>query len=96
MKTYYVYILSNRHDTVLYIGVTSDLRQRLRAHQQGEGSAFTRRYNVVKLLYFEEYRQVVGALRREKQLKRWSRAKKLRLIQQQNPDMKDLAYQLYG
>ena len=89
-RTYHVYIMSNRHRTVLYIGVTGNLAHRVHAHQDGTGSAFTRRYNVTNLIYAEPYADVDEALRREKQLKRWTRAKKLRLIRRQNPTLQTI------
>jgi len=89
-RTYHVYILSNRHRSVLYIGVTGHLARRLRQHKKGIGSAFTKRYNVTDLIYAESYAQVDDALRREKQLKRWTRQKKLTLVRCQNPTLETL------
>ena len=89
-RTYHVYILSNRHRSVLYIGVTGYLARRLRQHKEGIGSAFTKRYNVTDLIYAESYAQVDDALRREKQLKRWTRQKKLTLVRRQNPALETL------
>ncbi len=86
-RTYHVYILSNPHRTVLYIGVTGNLPQRIYHHQQGKGSTFTKQYNVMDLLYAEPYEYVDDALCREKQLKGWSHAKKLALIRRQNPTL---------
>jgi putative endonuclease len=91
---YYVYILSNRHDTVFYVGVTNDLRRRLREHREKVYPGFTKRYNIGKLLYFEPYQWLQDAIAREKQLKRWSRAKKLRLVHTINPEMRNLAPRL--
>jgi putative endonuclease len=91
MKSYYVYILSNRYDTVFYTGVTNDLARRLAEHRSGQGGAFTSRYRIGKLLYVEEHRQVKDAIHREKEIKAWRREKKLALIHTQNPEMRDLA-----
>lgn len=93
MKTYYVYIASNRYRTVFYTGMTNDLRRRIREHKSGQGSQFTAHYRVKELLYYEEYRQVKDAIAREKEVKRWRREKKLDLIRTMNPVMNDLAEQ---
>ncbi|MEM1095215.1 MAG: GIY-YIG nuclease family protein [Bacteroidota bacterium] len=91
MKHYYVYILTNRHRTVLYTGVTSDIRQRLQQHQSGHGSQFTSRYRVRVLLHLETFTNIRQAIMREKQIKAWRRDKKLNLIRLSNPDLKDLS-----
>jgi len=91
MKNYWVYILSNSAAT-LYIGVTGDLELRLfqhRAHQ--EPDSFANRYNLDRLVFVETYPTARQAITREKQLKGWSRAKKLKLIREQNPEWKDLS-----
>ncbi len=75
-RHYFVYILTNNLKTVLYIGVTNDLERRLWEHKNGEVDGFTKKYNVKYLMYFEETGDVESAIRREKQLKGWSRAKK--------------------
>jgi putative endonuclease len=89
-KRGFVYILMNKTRTVLYIGVISDLQRRLSEHQLGEGSAFTAKYNVKHLVYFETYHSIVKAIEREKQLKNWNRDWKLELIKSVNPDLRDL------
>jgi len=90
-----VYIMTNSHRTVLYVGVTSDLRQRIAQHRAGvHPSAFTRRYNVDRLVYFETTSDIQAALRREKQLKGWRREKKIALIEKVNPEWVDLAVSL--
>lgn len=91
MKSYYVYIMSNRHRTVFYTGMTNDLQRRIVEHKSGTGSRFTSQYRIHDLLYFEEHRQVRDAIAREKEIKRWRREKKLALVRTQNPDMIDLA-----
>ena len=88
---YYVYILSNWDDSVLYIGVTGDLARRLYEHQNHLVDGFSYKYNVNKLVYYEHTSDVRSAIAREKQLKGWTRAKKNTLIQKTNPDWKDLS-----
>ena len=88
---YFVYILSNWNDSVVYIGVTSNLPKRLYEHRNGLADGFTKKYNVHKLVYFEQTSDVYSALSREKQLKNWSRSKKNFLIEQQNPTWRDLS-----
>ncbi len=90
MKQYYVYIMTNQSGT-LYTGVTNDLARRIYEHKQGKGSQFTSRYRITKLLYFEETRDIHAALAREKQIKGWTRAKKLELIGIDNPKWDDLS-----
>lgn len=91
MKTYYVYVMSNTHRTVLYIGMTNDLGRRVAEHKSGQGSAFASKYRTTDLVYYEEYGQVRDAIAREKQLKKWRREKKDCLIRQRNPELIDLA-----
>ena len=88
---YYVYALSNWNDSVLYIGVTSDLPKRLYEHRNGLADGFTKKYNVHKLVYFEQTNDVYSAISREKQLKKWNRLKKNILISNQNPTWSDLS-----
>lgn len=90
MKEYYVYILTNFHRTVLYIGVTNDVLRRVRQHQAKKNEGFTSEYNVDILVYYEKYQDVNNAIRREKQLKGWSRARKDALIATKNPEFMDL------
>ncbi len=89
---YFVYLLSNKTRTVLYIGVTSDLEARLRAHiGRVHPKSFTARYQVDRLMYYEEFEDVLAAIAREKQLKGWTRAKKNALIATTNPRWTDLS-----
>jgi len=90
VKSYYVYIMTNKSGT-LYTGVTNNLARRIVEHKQGKGSQFTTRYHITCLLHFEETRDVHAALAREKQLKGWTRAKKLELIASTNPQWDDLS-----
>jgi putative endonuclease len=91
MKTYYVYILRNR-TAVLYIGVTNDLQRRLYEHKNRMIPGFTHRYNIDRLIYFETFDDVNIAVHREKQLKGWTREKKLRLIQSSNPNLEEISF----
>jgi putative endonuclease len=89
-RSYYVYILSSR-SLRLYIGVTNDLERRVLQHKRRELPGFTRRYNIDRLVYYEEMSDVNDAIAREKQLKGWVRGKKFALIEQMNPELEDLA-----
>ncbi|WP_086609071.1 GIY-YIG nuclease family protein [Erythrobacter donghaensis] len=86
----WVYIMSNGAHGTLYIGVTSDLAARVCAHREGRGSAFCRKYDLVRLVYAEHHDTIIDAIAREKAMKKWKRQWKLRLIRQQNPDWLDL------
>ena len=88
---YYVYILSNWDDSVVYIGVTSDLKRRLYEHRNHLVDGFTAQYHVHKLVYFEYTNDVQSAIEREKQLKGWRRDKKNALISKVNPEWIDLS-----
>ena len=88
---YYVYILSNWDDSVIYIGVTGNLPRRLYEHQNGLADGFTKQYNVHKLVYYETTNDVYSAISREKQLKKWRREKKNQLIETMNPQWRDLS-----
>ena len=84
---YYVYILTNKNKTTLYIGVTNDLKRRLHEHQHSDNkSSFTRRYNCFYLIFYEHYKNINEAIAREKELKGWKRDKKEYLIHDFNPD----------
>jgi putative endonuclease len=93
-KHYYVYILTNRRNSVLYTGVTSDLARRVHEHRTKAVAGFTARYNVDKLVYFEVTDGVEGAIGREKQIKAGSRRKKIDLINRANPVWRDLFEEL--
>ena len=82
---YYIYILTNKTNKVLYVGVTNNLPRRLYEHQNKLIDGFTKRYNLNKLVYFEEYSEIEMAIAREKQLKGWVRCKKNDLIESVNP-----------
>jgi putative endonuclease len=85
-----IYILTNNHHTVLYIGVTSDLKARIHQHREKLLPGFTSRYNVRKLVYYEVAERMAAAIAREKQLKAGSRRKKIELIDAFNPEWRDL------
>jgi len=91
MRAYYVYILSNQKNTTLYIGVTNDLERRIREHKTKTNPGFTSRYNITKLVYFEEFSHVEEAIAREKQLKNWHREWKENLIKSVNHHWEDLS-----
>jgi putative endonuclease len=94
MKNFYVYILTNRTNHVLYIGVTNDLIRRVWEHRQKLVEGFTKKYNCNKLVYYEETNSPVTAIEREKQLKNWHREWKINLINEMNPAWKDLAEEM--
>ncbi len=87
---FHVYILASKRNGTLYVGVTNDVAARLDLHRQGKGSGFVKRYDVHSLVHIESYQRADEAIQREKQLKKWNRAWKLRLIEQDNPEWRDL------
>ncbi len=90
MKNYCIYILSNKNNTVLYVGVTNNLTRRIWEHKSKLIEGFTKKYNLDKLVYFESFDNPKDAIKREKQLKAGSRKKKVELINKLNPEWKDL------
>jgi len=91
MASYFVYILASRRYGTLYVGVTNDLRRRLEQHRTEGNSSFVGRYRVFRLVYVETLDDPEAAIRREKQLKKWNRDWKIRLIEQDNLEWRDLA-----
>ena len=87
----FVYILTNRINSTIYVGVTSNLERRIAEHKQQIHSSFTKKYKTNKLVYFEYSTSTEEALQREKQLKKWRREKKLNLINSFNPEWRDLS-----
>ncbi|HET9296813.1 MAG TPA: GIY-YIG nuclease family protein [Candidatus Binatia bacterium] len=85
-----VYVLASKRNGTLYVGVTSNLRKRVWEHKNELVEGFTKRYGVHHLVYYEIYDDMMSAITREKQIKKWNRAWKLDLIEKQNPDWKDL------
>lgn len=91
MKPGFIYIMTNKNNTTLYIGVTSNLPERILEHQQNKyHNSFTSRYKLYKLVYWESFQEIGDAIAREKQLKAGSRDKKIELINSLNPEWKDL------
>jgi len=86
----WVYVMTNRYRGTLYIGVTSNLAARAWAHREGRGSKFCKRYGLTRLVYAEQAPTIEEAIAREKAMKKWSRAWKIELIEQANPDWDDL------
>ena len=87
---YYVYIMASQRNGTLYVGVTNDLVRRADEHKQGSVEGFTNRHDVKDLVFFEEHDEPRSAIQREKNIKHWSRAWKLALIERDNPDWRDL------
>ena len=90
LHLYYVYIITNSYHNVLYTGVTNNLKRRCYEHKQKMVKGFTQKYNVDRLVYFEKFDSIESAIAREKQIKGYSRAKKIKLIDQLNPEWNDL------
>jgi Predicted endonuclease containing a URI domain len=95
-KNGFIYIITNKSDTVFYIGVTSNLEKRIYEHKNKLIKGFTTKYNVSKLVYFEVSNDITAAIQREKQLKNWHRDWKVNLIKENNPDFKDLYPEITG
>ena len=91
MGSYYVYILTNWNNRVIYVGVTNDIKRRLYEHKNKLVEGFTNKYNVNKLVYLEETSDINAAIAREKQIKSWRREKKNMLVESQNPGWIDLS-----
>jgi len=90
MKYYFIYILTNTYNTVFYTGVTNNLERRVYEHKNKLVEGFTSKYNLWKLIYYEEYIDIREALNREKQVKDYRREKKLLLIKTMNPQLKEI------
>ena len=91
-----VYILASRRNGTLYVGVTGNLIDRISIHKQGLEAGFTKRHGVHDLVYFEEHPDMLTAIVREKQLKKWSRTRKIALIEKDNPAWRDLYFEVSG
>ena len=91
MKSYYVYLLTNWNNRVIYAGVTNDLNRRIYEHKNKLIEGFSKKYNLTKLVYFEETSDINAAIAREKEIKKWRREKKDKLVSQTNPNWKDLS-----
>ena len=90
-RIYYVYMMTNKNNSVIYTGVTDDLSRRVYQHKDKLIKGFTSKYNVIKLVYYEEYEYIYNAIAREKQIKGGSRQKKIELIESINKEWEDLA-----
>lgn len=93
-REFFVYVMANKIGGTLYIGMTNNLLRRVWEHKNGVGSSFTKDHEIRKLLYFEVFEEPQAAYQRERNLKKWKRAWKVRLIEEQNPDWIDLYYGL--
>ena len=91
----WVYLVTNRRDGILYAGVTSDLTRRMGEHRDGVVEGFTKRHGLKQLVYYERFDDMRSAIQREKNIKHWPRAWKVRLIHQMNPEWKDLYEMLF-
>jgi putative endonuclease len=96
MKTYYVYMMTNRSRVVLYTGVTNSIERRLWFHRNVSPRSFTKRYNVDRLFYYERFDRARDAVSREKEIKGWRRENKNYLVQMLNPKWEDLGEKLFG
>ena len=90
MKTYYVYILTNKNNNVMYVGITNNLQRRVYEHRNELVEGFTKRYHVHKLVYFEDTGDPVSAITREKQIKGWTRKRKNELVESKNPKWEEI------
>ena len=90
MSRYWVYMMTNRNKTVIYTGVTNDLKRRIQEHKDNKGCSFTKKYNITMLVYYESFSRIIDAIAAEKKIKSGSRAKKNALIESINPYWKDL------
>ncbi len=88
--TYWVYILASRKHGTLYIGMTNNLARRIHEHREGRGSSFVQKYHVTRLVYTEPHEEVDRSIQREKTMKEWPRAWKIKQIESVNPEWKDL------
>ena len=91
MKNYFVYILANQYNGTLYVGMTKNLSKRVYEHKNGLIEGFTKKYNVARLVYYEEYADVNETIAREKRIKGWKRDWKIQLIEKNNPSWDDLS-----
>ena len=94
MKTYAVYIMASKRNGTLYIGVTNDLRRRVYEHKHGLIEGFTKKYRVHMLVWYELTNSIESAIQREKQIKKWNRSWKLKLIEEKNPRWEDFSLEL--
>jgi putative endonuclease len=98
MKTihqYFVYIITNKKDGVLYIGITNNIERRMFEHKNKLNKGFSKKYNLNKLMYFEVFKEINDAIKREKNIKKWKREWKINLINKENPEWNDLSMNWY-
>jgi putative endonuclease len=93
-KIYYTYMTASKRNGTLYVGVTSNIKRRIYEHKNGLIDGFTKKYKVDKLMHFETTNNIISAIQREKQIKKWNRKWKIELIEKENPCWKDLYYEL--
>ncbi|MFQ5996915.1 MAG: GIY-YIG nuclease family protein [Dehalococcoidales bacterium] len=93
-RQYYIYIMTNKRNTVIYTGVTNDLKRRVYEHKEKLAGGFTKKYNITKLVYYEVFEDVENAILREKQIKGGSRQKKIELVNSMNKEWRDLYEEL--
>ena len=93
-RAYFVYLLASKKNGTLYCGVTSDLIGRVWRHREGELGGFTAKYGVTRLVWFEQHSDILEAIKREKRIKKWPRQWKINLIEAENPDWRDLYFNL--
>lgn len=89
-KQYYVYILTKSRNSTFYVGITSDLQKRIFEHKQKIADGYTKKHDVTQLVYYEIFNDPENAIKREKRLKKWNRAWKMKVIEEKNPDWNDL------
>ncbi|MDD4477244.1 MAG: GIY-YIG nuclease family protein [Patescibacteria group bacterium] len=94
-RKYYTYILSNKKNGTLYVGITNNLIRRIYEHKNNLVGGFTKKYDIHNLVYYEQYDSVDDAISREKQMKKWNRKWKIELIEKDNPNWRDLYEELY-
>jgi putative endonuclease len=95
MKNYYVYILSNKKNGTLYIGVTNSLKRRIYEHKVGYRGGFTKKYGLKKLVWFQIFNDINKAIESEKRMKKWKCEYKINVIKQMNPEWEDLCYKIF-
>jgi putative endonuclease len=95
MRRDWVYIMASKRNGTLYLGVTSELPERVQMHREGHGSKFVTKYGVTRLVWYEEHDLIANAIQRETSLKRWPRKWKLALIEKLNPEWRDLYFDLF-
>ena len=91
MKSFYVYIMASSKNGTLYTGVTNNIDRRIFEHKEADIEGFTKKYNIKILVYYEETNSIEAAIQRDKHIKKWNRAWKIRLIEEKNPEWLDLA-----